>query len=377
MFRKFLLTVSIFCGYFHLSCGGNSPTTPSTVSLVLRGNKFTISMNSFQPSVAYNSQRNEYFVVWTNDSDIYGQRIAESGDLLGSNKLVVRRPSSQFQPFIVYNNQEDQYFVAWQTQQPRNFNNTFGRLLSSVGDTMNIEHHLSDESRLIYIAYNADDNEYLLTLSGIKTQRINRFGQKFGNAMSLSSLAANGESIYNSNVKEYFLTWFEASNFKGQRLFNNGAVASSTINISTGKTSSGGSYATRLSYDSENDEYLVVFTSSDEHKVYGQIISSSGSLKKEAFEIFEYNSSFVFYKIAYSSKDKVHALIWEDEDEVFALLLSSVGDIIHSPIPIIISNTPRSGLTLAYSSQSNSFIVIWVERDLGEFNVTGQILDIQ
>jgi hypothetical protein len=82
------------------------------------GYNFTISGDSaleeVSPSVAYNSDRQEYLVVWHNDrlgnDDIRAQRVSKNGALAGSAFYIQGGPGADRRyPDVVYNSQQNEY----------------------------------------------------------------------------------------------------------------------------------------------------------------------------------------------------------------------------------------------------------------------------
>ena len=76
-------------------------------------------LNSVDPAVAYNTQRDEYLVVWYNDrsgnDDIQGQRIDANGKLLGPKFFISAGPGHDRRyPDVAYDSKNDQYLVVWE-----------------------------------------------------------------------------------------------------------------------------------------------------------------------------------------------------------------------------------------------------------------------
>jgi PKD repeat protein len=70
------------------------------------------------PAVVYSLQKEEYLIVWQDKSsdteDIYGQRVAADGTLLGNECPIAVANSIQTAPAMGYNSQADEYLVVWQ-----------------------------------------------------------------------------------------------------------------------------------------------------------------------------------------------------------------------------------------------------------------------
>lgn len=100
------------------------------------GNRFVIyndaSVSETEAAVAYNSLRDEYLVVWTAESagpikEIWGRRVARDGTLLGS-AFRISPANDGYHPDVAYNSQANQYLVVWETGQ-----SIRGQRLSATG----------------------------------------------------------------------------------------------------------------------------------------------------------------------------------------------------------------------------------------------------
>jgi hypothetical protein len=90
------------------------------------GSSIVVSAGSEQevsPAIAYNSQRQEYLVVWYNDrpgcDDIRAQRISANGKLAGSPFYISYGCDlDRRYPDVTYNSVHDQYLVVWEQYDP-------------------------------------------------------------------------------------------------------------------------------------------------------------------------------------------------------------------------------------------------------------------
>jgi len=85
------------------------------------GHSFVISNNAslteVNPAIAYNSRQQEYLVVWWNDratidDDIYAERVAKDGKLLGGVWVTPQSTDHQY-PSVAYNSARNEYLVVW------------------------------------------------------------------------------------------------------------------------------------------------------------------------------------------------------------------------------------------------------------------------
>ncbi|MEM7032744.1 MAG: LamG-like jellyroll fold domain-containing protein [Chloroflexota bacterium] len=66
---------------------------------------------AIEPSIIWNGT--EYLAVWSEYGDIYGQRIATNGDLIGDAILVSGADGTQNEPDVVWNSFQNEYLVIW------------------------------------------------------------------------------------------------------------------------------------------------------------------------------------------------------------------------------------------------------------------------
>ena len=94
------------------------------------GGPFEIADAAAHPALAYNSDQNEYFVVWRGEDDlhpraaeIFGQRLdAATGDAIGSDALRISDMGTAdsdaaydaYHPAVVYNDGTGEYLVVWE-----------------------------------------------------------------------------------------------------------------------------------------------------------------------------------------------------------------------------------------------------------------------
>src|SRR5262249_29998572 len=114
----------------------------------LIGRPFPISVapnDQLHPSISYNPTDNQYLVVWedarntaTSPWDIYGQRVAANGELIGSNFPVSVAPEIQRAPAVTYNAGDNQYLVVWEDLRDRlrSGSDIYGQIVSNAGELL-------------------------------------------------------------------------------------------------------------------------------------------------------------------------------------------------------------------------------------------------
>jgi hypothetical protein len=218
--------------------------------------------DAYYPAVAYNSQANEYLVVWWGDDDtgslvygefeIYGQRLSASGAEVGTNDFRISDMGGTgdadydaYYPAVAYNSQDNEYLVVWQGDDDtgslvNDEYEIYGQRLSATGGGLGTnDFRISDMGgtgnttyNALYpaVAYNSQDNQYLVVWWGdddtgslvneefeIFGQRLNASGAEAGdNDFRLSDMGPDGNTTYaaaypavacNSQANEYLVVW--------------------------------------------------------------------------------------------------------------------------------------------------------------------------
>ncbi len=272
------------------------------------------------PDVAYNSQTNEYLVVWSadhyadGDFEIWGRRVnASTGDLLGSMARVsVMGPGvdpdyDATDPAVVYNSTDNQYLVVWEGDDDtaplvNNELEIWARRLSATAEMIDTDiRRMSDmggsgdanyDARDPDVAYNSTDNQYLIvwegddTATGLVNDEFEIWGQRLyatldgvgSNDFRISDMGGSGNAdldaldpavAYNPINNQYLVVWegddytAEEYDIYGQRLTaTGGGVGSNDFVVSNPGSGPNADYDAlnpAVAYDQYNNEYLVVW----------------------------------------------------------------------------------------------------------------------
>jgi hypothetical protein len=145
----------------------------SAIAGVPIGDRFVIhndgSVPEVSPAVAYNSQRQEYLVVWYNDragcDDIQAQRVSRTGVLLSDFYVAAGCSDERRYPDVAYNSQDNEYLVVWEhwwgTQVVIS-----GQRVSATGQLLGNEFHIADTYDYYYseprVGYASTSDRYLV-----------------------------------------------------------------------------------------------------------------------------------------------------------------------------------------------------------------------
>lgn len=177
------------------------------------------------PAVAYNSNHDEYLVVWENDRgatrDIYARRVAGDGTIKSWFTIVSDANKWNWQPDVVYNPVEDEYLIVYTYQVSTSDYDIWARRVKWDGSWMSAEYAINQDSSKQWepaVAYNSQNNEYLVvyenywsgTMRDIAAQRV----AADGTLLSWRNIASAANKIrrlpdvaYNAARNEYLIAY--------------------------------------------------------------------------------------------------------------------------------------------------------------------------
>jgi hypothetical protein len=300
---------------------------------------------AFRPAVAYNSNHNEYLVVWYGDDgtgelqddeyEIWGQRLDATCSEIGKNDFRIsdmgndNRPrSGAFDPAVAYNPNGDEYLVVW------------------VGDDDTVP--------------GLDDDEYEIWGQRIDGSTGAEIGQ---NDFRISDLGRDGRPrngafrpavTYNPDADEYLVVWYgdddsgslddDEYEIWGQRLSGNTGteIGENDFRISDMGPDGDGmagfnAFIPDVAYSSGSGEYLVVWYGDDdigalvegELEIFGQRLEGSTGAEVGAndFRISEMgpdgNRLFdaVLPAVTYNFDSDQYLVVWSGEDHAAPLVM--------------------------------------------------------
>lgn len=183
------------------------------------------------PAVASNSNTVEWLVVYEydngSDTDIYGQRISATGEVLSGPVTIASGSNNQTLPDVIFLPAAEQYLVVWEEWTPAVEVNIYGQRVSQDGALLGGNILLAGNSNWDIepnLSANTQQNEFLLVWSlrtqeaeeshSIYAQRINATGGLIGAAVPV--MQGGGiprqypAAAYHTGVNEYLLSWEEA-----------------------------------------------------------------------------------------------------------------------------------------------------------------------
>lgn len=267
------------------------------------GNEIVVSEETgheYSPAIAYNSNRDEYLVVWQDAYDVvHGRRVLPSGQVLG-RFVVAEGAYGKRQPSVAYDSIRDRYLVTWVYDYWGNGSDydIFGRFIPWDGPSPSLHDFAvcdwtSNQARPAVVFAQAQ-NEYLVTwvntptgvASYISARRVWADGSGFpASGFAISSGPEDRDFpdvAYNLARNEYVVTWdanIGGGNVYGVRLSATGSVLGGGEFTLAGWPANEGRPS--ISACHRTDQYLVAWQSDQDTggadwAIYGRYLDGDG-----------------------------------------------------------------------------------------------------
>lgn len=254
------------------------------------------------PDVTYHPTLGEYLVVWeyefsASDHDIYARRVASNGTLIGNELPIATTGQSESNPVVTYNSQDDEYLVVWERREgsgETSHIDIYGQRLDAAGSPQGgliaIATGLLDEHAPA-VAYDSANNQYLVVWQelGPAAEASNELPACYGKPAEAGCLDADPVRFNALSLPagEFIRRLIFQYNLYGQRVAANGSLTGDQIPISTWENDQ---VKPRLAHNSAANQFLVVWE--DHHwgwggdsDIYGQRVNANGTLAGPNFGI--------------------------------------------------------------------------------------------
>ena len=305
----------------------------------------TWEYDQIKPKIAHNTTADNFLVVWEDhhwgwgaDWDIYARLVAADGVPLGTHFGIAWENSNQrTAPDVAYNTNANEYLVVWEYAFSATDHDIYARRVGSDGALLGGEIGIAITTAtegLPAVVYNPTANEYLVRWrrvegsdefahGNIYAQRVNAAGALVGAAISVATSALDETApaaAYDASANRYMVVWQGTQSgareygIYGQRLAADGALAGAQIAISTWD---GDQLYPQIAYDSVEHRFLVVWE--DHHwgvangwYVYGQLVGSNGVLVGSHLSIAGGDGkNHLTPDVAYASTVRSYVVVWE------------------------------------------------------------------
>jgi len=369
--------------------GGNFPIIADTGDQVVSG-------------LVYNAVDDEYLILWTQmaqadvaDSDVYGQRLSSTGEIIGQPFAVSSASGNQRGAIAAWNERDDQYLVVW-WQEVLDSSDLYGQRVSSEGLLLGEPITISDapdDQWFPAIAYDSRSNGYLVVwedqrdavarLSDIYGQRLSAEGEHLGDNFAIAAAPGPQSSptlVYHAQADEYLVVWDDgrdismAKDVYAQRISGSGELRGPAFTIVA--VSERQEYP-HLTYNARTGEYLVVWGDWQDavagSDIWAQLVGWSGTLPGDRFVLASKPHHQRSPQAAYGDQGDVYLVVWQDErnapsslpesePDIYGRWLASTGHLLGDDFAIASAAGPQTGTLMAYNRGTGEFLVVWTDR---------------
>lgn len=259
----------------------------------LIGDSFVIRAEPEQevhPALAYNSQWQEYLVVFWNDrpgnDDIRAERVSRNGALLGGRWIAAGSGAERRHPDVAYNPQRNDYLIVWAEEVGAY---SFIRTQRFTADLQPLPEGVQTlvagvigvyTSANPAVAYAFTDDKYLVVwevevntplappASSIAGHLVNGDGVKDGGSFNISldsggAPRRNPDVAYNRSANRHLVVWQQAAgalwDIHGQQVYGSGGLHQGDITIAYYVVSSMAPAVAAIPTTPTNDKFVVVW----------------------------------------------------------------------------------------------------------------------
>ena len=302
----------------------------------LAGDAFYIVITDSQKSglsVAYNPDADGYLVTWhdgrvSGEWHVYGQRVAANGTVVGSEIAIDTTSYYQLWPSVAYQAATDEWLVVWNSYTGATWD-VLGQRISSSGALVGGSFAITEEDYpdgRPHVVANPEAGEYLAVWHvhtdemeySLRARRVLTDGTTLGDEIVLASV--DDESpwprvAFNPDDEEYLVVWQDDRNGNwdvyGQRVSITGTLVGGNFGVTT---ASGDQVYPRVAWDGRSGRHLVVWETEDE-TIEGQQMWGDGTLDGEKSTLAAYGWS---PEVAYGSESGIFLSVYEADSCVYA-----------------------------------------------------------
>lgn len=253
--------------------------------------------NNSDPSVAYNPLHDEYLVVWvtTQDAfsrDIWGRRLRGDGSLIPNSTFNIDNFAGMHlvDPAVAYNSQTDQYLVIYTAELSTVDHDIWGKVVNwngGLSSRLYIDSRLQRQNNPA-VAYNNIENQYLVAYSdwqtsttvNVKLQSLNPAGGGVHSASIVSSTdqyRGSPDIAYNRLDNQYLVVYgFEGSYPLLPRILGKSFSATLVSMSPEFQYDDDGVFGTNPKITCHTNECLVAWNGFGDSKVKARRISLNG-----------------------------------------------------------------------------------------------------
>jgi len=371
------------------------------------------------PRIAYNSQDDEFLVVWTEQGvrepggpSLYGimaQRFSTLGEKVGSSFNPAGDPVGKIILLPTPEHDElNEYFIAY-TMSGDGFDQ-FGSIISNTGSGIREPFPISERPRSQMhssVAFNTQKREFFVVYNSseggspnIKGVILDEDGTPVTDELMINDTEGdqyNPYIVYNPTDNTYLLnwedfrhvpTWEQNGEIYGALLDSDGSVLENDIPMidDFGDPDEGDQRLNHIAYNPDKNEFFVCWTDTaptlDNIGVRGRFITADGKLNGPLFVVVDTVAPQIYPHPVYVPSKKQYFILWEDgknsEDtdanwrtiadlDIYGKWMSSNGMFFSDEVVFCKEPGIQRYSSISYSPNTDRMLVAWqdvVDEDL-------------
>ena len=330
------LLVPLLAGAAAVSAGG-----PIGTVFLIRDEAGPVETS--QPAVAYNSQRQEYLVVFWNDrsgnDDIRAERVSKDGTLLGGVWVAAGVGAERRYPDVAYNSQANEYLVVWEEDEVDIRGQRISATGGLVGGAFDIVLGIGGSSSCWQpaVAYASTENKYLVVVqvdslagSAIGAQALNGDGSAWGTYFDIEPPTADQkwypDLAYNRLFNEFLVVWAQQNtgqyDIRGRRVKMAGGAGplGSAFWFSCDASREEIRPAVAAVPRFPDGQYLVAWqywSNANNYDIWAQRVAGWGTLEGSPFLVYDSGVSDVLPAVTGSESNQPYLVAWTVSPAVY------------------------------------------------------------
>ena len=309
----------------------------------------------YLPSVAYNSNHDEYLVVWHNkwgaNRDIYAQRINGKGELLswfavGPTAPLNPYPNDRVQPSVAYDPMNDRYLIVWAYDTSGNGSN-----YDIHGVFVNWDGPIQGLHQFVICDWTTQQWVPKVT--------------------------------YNSVEEQFMIVWWTdhpsvPDYISGRRInASNGSLLPSDSDFTINHTTEV-RVNPEISFNEQRNEYLVVYD--DTQDIFATRFSAEGApLGVGEFQIAAWTGAEILPSVDYCSQNDQYLVAWQNpQPDIYARFIKGDGTIDGAPLHLEYTSVEEIKPKVACDQAGRQFLVTWQQQFssiTGPYGISGQFVN--
>ena len=367
------------------------------------------------PDVAWNADEDSFLAIWaaapgmessSTDYFISGQKISNTGELIGEPLEILKTDDILMLPRVVYNPNKNQFLVIY--CRGENYFNIRGIILDTNGNALGEQFIITDvpANQFHYTAaFNSKRNQYFITYNDFRDEVSSVYGviiDDTGNIVKKEFLlcSATGHQInpvvcYNPTDNTWLINWedFRAhgnsldaletlevmTDIYGALLSGDGTIVKSDIPMcADAGTTNADQRFNSIDYNSNKNEFLTSWTDTRDNinnvAVMGRIVKADGSMPENDFTLVDAPGAQMVSHTHYVPSGDAYFVVFErdknDVDKFYfkdikanldigAQWLDNTGRPEGDLIDIFNGEGNQRFVRFTYSEKNGAFLLIW------------------